>query len=81
MVIRPMEMSEEDYRRAFASRFRKWLKRTETTEKEVAEALGVTCSAVYHWASGENLPNLFKWERLLVFIRKRERQLKEEGLK
>lgn len=72
--INPYGMTEQEYRVEFAHAFSEWLKRTGTTQREVADAMGMDHATVYKWTAGQSLPNLYRWERLVLFVRKRERE-------
>lgn len=61
-------MTKEEQAEIFARNLSRYIKDLGLTQREIAQALGVSQQAVHTWTTGENVPRLNKAQRLAQLL-------------
>lgn len=70
----------ENTEKNFVENLNYWMKRTDTTQQELADALNVTRQAVSNYLTGNNLPRMGKVDEICAFFKIKRTDLLDKNV-
>lgn len=70
----------ENIEKNFVENLNYWMKRTDTTQQELADALNVTRQAVSNYLTGNNLPRIGKVDEICAFFKIKRTDLLDKNV-